>query len=216
MNDTLSPTPALDLARIRAEFPALAGPTVFLDNAGGSQVLARVADRVRDYLLTSSVQLGASYADSQRAGEKVLAARRAVAELINAPHDESVVMGGATTALMATLIQALLPSIRPGDEVILTDSDHEANIGAWLRLQQAGAVVKFWQVNRDTMQLELEDLERLLGPRVVWLAMTHASNILGAVNPVEEVARRVHAVGGRVCVDGSGLCKRPHHRSRRH
>lgn len=201
MNDTLSPTPALDVARIRAEFPALAGPTVFLDNAGGSQVLARVADRVRDYLLTSSVQLGASYADSQRAGEKVLAARRAVAELINAPHDESVVMGGATTALMATLIQALLPSIRPGDEVILTDSDHEANIGAWLRLQQAGAVVKFWQVNRDTMQLELEDLDRLLGPRVVWLAMTHASNILGAVNPVEDVARRVHAVGGRVCVD---------------
>ena len=91
---------ALNLEQIRAEFPALAGDTVFLDNAGGSQVLRRVADRVRDYLLTSSVQLGASYAASQAAGEKVLAARRAVAELINAPHDDEVVMGGATTALM--------------------------------------------------------------------------------------------------------------------
>lgn len=195
----------LNLDAIRAEFPALAGDTVFLDNAGGSQVLARVADRVRDYLLTSSVQLGASYADSVRAGEKVLAARRAVAELIHAPHDDEVVMGGATTALMFVFTQALLlqgeTGIRPGDEIIVTDSDHEANIGAWLRLQQAGAVIKFWHVNRDSLELELDDLDRLLGPRVKWLAMTQASNILGSVNPVAEVAKRVRAVGGRVCVD---------------
>ncbi|MDH5340989.1 MAG: aminotransferase class V-fold PLP-dependent enzyme, partial [Rubrivivax sp.] len=81
---------SLNLDRVRSEFPALAGDTVFLDNAGGSQVLARVADRVRDYLLTSSVQLGASYKASQVAGEKVLAARRAVAELIHAPFDDEV------------------------------------------------------------------------------------------------------------------------------
>jgi cysteine desulfurase family protein (TIGR01976 family) len=191
----------LNLALVRAEFPALAGDTVYLDNAGGSQVLARVANRVRDYLLTSSVQLGASYAQSQAAGEKVLQARRAVAELINAPHDDEVVMGGATTALMFVFTQALLAGVSRGDEIIVTDSDHEANIGGWLRLQQAGAVVKVWKVNRDSLELELEDLDRLLGPRVKWLAMTHASNILGSVNPVEEVARRVHAVGGRICVD---------------
>ena len=193
---------ALDLDKVRAEFPALAATDcVFLDNAGGSQVLTRVADRVRNYLLTSSVQLGASYAPSQRAGEKVLAARRAVAELINAPHDDEVVMGGATTSLMFMLTQALLPGIVPGDEIIVTNSDHEANIGGWMRLRQAGAVIKVWEVNRDSLALELDDLDRLLSPRVQWLAMTHASNILGSVNPVEEVARRVHAVGGRVCVD---------------
>ena len=191
----------LNLQQIRAEFPALAGDTVFLDNAGGSQVLRRVADRVRDYLLTSSVQLGASYAASQAAGEKVLAARRAVAELINAPFDEEVVMGGATTALMFMLAQALLPGIEPGDEIIVTESDHEANIGVWTQLQQAGAVVKVWQVDRDSLALELADLDRLLGPRTRWLAMTWASNILGTVYPVAEVARRVHAVGGRVCID---------------
>ena len=109
----------LNLTAVRAEFPALANDCVYLDNAGGSQVLRRVADRVRDYLLTSSVQLGASYAQSQRASEKILSARRAVAELINASHDDEVVMGPATTALMFMLTQALLPGIRAGDEIIV-------------------------------------------------------------------------------------------------
>lgn len=191
----------LDLQHVRAEFPALGGDTVFLDNAGGSQVLARVADRVRDYLLSSSVQLGASYPASQAAGEKVLAARRAVAELVNAPHDDEIVMGPATTALMFMLAQALRPGIRPGDEIIVTDTDHEANIGAWTRLAEVGAVVRVWAVNRQTLELDLDELDRLLTPKCRWLAMTWASNILGTVNPVAEVARRVHAVGGRVCVD---------------
>jgi len=194
-------TLSLDIDRVRAEFPALAGDTVFLDNAGGSQVLRRVADRIHDYLITSSVQLGASYARSEIAGEKVLAARRAVAELINAPHDEEVVMGGATTALMFLLTQALLPGIKPGDEIIVTNSDHEANIGGWTRLEKAGAVIRIWEINRDSLALELEDLDKLLSKRTKWLAMTQASNILGTVNPVEEVSLRVHSVGGRVCVD---------------
>ena len=192
---------ALNLDLVRAEFPALAGNTVFLDNAGGSQVLRRVADRVHDYLLTSSVQLGASYAASQAAGDKVLAARRAVAELINAPDDDAVVMGGATTSLMFVLTQALRAGLQPGDEIIVTDSDHEANIGGWMRLREVGAVVKVWPTNHDTLALELADLEPLLSARTKWLAMTWASNILGTVNPVAEVSRRVHAMGGRVCVD---------------
>jgi len=175
---------ALDLSAIRSEFPALAQDFVFLDNAGGSQVLTRVADRVRDYLLTSSVQLGASYAHSQAAGAKVLQARQSVARLINAAHDEEVVMGGATTALMFQLIQAILPQVRPGDEVILTNTDHEANIGAWLRLQAAGATVHFWNVNPQTLELDLADLDKLLSPRTTWVAMTHASNALGTGNPV--------------------------------
>jgi len=189
------------LDKIRAEFPALAGNTVFLDNAGGSQVLKRVADRVHEYLLNHSVQLGASYAQSQLAGEKVLAARRAVAELVNAAHDDEVVMGGATTALMFVLTQALRAGIQPGDEIIVTDTDHEANIGGWMRLREAGAVVKVWRVDHDSLALELSDLDALLTPRTKWLAMTWASNILGTINPVAEVARRVHASGGRVCLD---------------
>lgn len=191
----------LDLTRIRSEFPALATPTVFLDNAGGSQVLARVADRVRDYLLSDNVQLGASYAASQHAGERVLAARRAVATLVHAPQDDEIVMGPSTTALIGTLVEALRPGLRAGDEVIVTESDHEANIGAWTRLADIGVVVRVWRVDVATMNLRLQDLDPLLGPRTKWVAMTQASNILGTVNPVAEVARRAHAVGARLCVD---------------
>lgn len=193
-------TSPLNLDMIRAEFPALQDGCIYLDNAGGSQVLRRVADRVSEYLLGSSVQLGASYAQSQAAGERVLAARRAVAQLVNAPADDEVVMGGSTTLLMH-LLRALSPGLRPGDEIIVTNTDHEANIGCWMRLREAGAVVKVWEVNPETLELDLADLDRLLSTRTTWVAMTHASNILGTVNPVAEVARRVHAVGARLCVD---------------
>jgi cysteine desulfurase family protein (TIGR01976 family) len=201
MQHAAPPAVELDLDAIRRQFPALNDEVAYLDNAGGSQVLRRVADRVHEYLLTTSVQLGASYTESQRAGERVVAARQAVAELINAPHDDEVVMGGSTTALLFLLTRALSSGIRPGDEIIVTDSDHEANIGGWMRLREMGAVVKVWRVSRETLELNLDDLTALLSPRVRWLALTWASNILGTVNPVHEIARRVHAVGGRVCVD---------------
>lgn len=193
--------PNLDLARIRTAFPALAADTVFLDNAGGSQVLGRVADRIHAYLLHDNVQLGASYPASQRAGDRVLAARRSIAELVNAPHDDEIVMGPSTTALIATLVEALRPGMLAGDEVVVTESDHEANIGAWTRLAQSGVVIRIWRVDVAQLSLALEDLDALIGPRTRWIAMTQASNILGTVNPVAEVARRAHAVGARLCVD---------------
>jgi cysteine desulfurase family protein (TIGR01976 family) len=193
---------SFDIARIRSEFPALKKGNVFFDNAGGSQVLSRVADRIHDYLLNHSVQLGASYRASQDASEKVLAARRSVAELVNAAHDEEIVMGGSSTGLMFLLVQAILPGIKAGDEIIVTNTDHEANVGAWLRLQQAGAVIKIWQLDHATFSLPLDQLEGMLSPRTKWVAMTHASNVLGTVNPVAQVAAMVHAVGGRLCVDG--------------
>ena len=191
----------LNLEQIRAEFPALASGFVYLDNAGGSLVLRRVADRVADYLLTSSVQLGAGYAHSQDAGAKVLAARKQIAELINAPSDDEVVMGGSTTSLMFQLGEAIAQEIRPGDEIIVTNTDHEANIGVWARLQRAGAVLRFWNVNPQTLELELADLQNLLSDKVKWVAMTHASNILGTINPVAAAAALVHAAGARLCVD---------------
>ena len=195
------PTTELNLDDIRAEFPALASGFVYLDNAGGSLVLRRVADRVADYLLTSSVQLGAGYAHSQDAGAKVLAARKAIAELINAPSDDEVVMGGSTTSLMFQLGEAIAQEIRPGDEIIVTNTDHEANIGVWARLQRAGAVLRFWNVNPQTLELELADLQNLLSDKVKWVAMTLASNILGSINLVAEAAAMVHAAGARLCVD---------------
>lgn len=193
--------PTLDLDFVRAQFPALANGFAYLDNAGGSQVPQQVVTRISEYLLSSNVQTGASYSESQIASARVLAARESVAQLINARRSEEVVMGGSTTLLMYLFCRALAPGIKAGDEIILTNSDHEANIGAWVALQERGAVIKFWDINRDTLQLELADLERLLTPATRWVSMTHASNILGTVNPVADVARRVHEAGARLCVD---------------
>jgi cysteine desulfurase family protein (TIGR01976 family) len=120
---------------------------------------------------------------------------------VNAQHDEEIVMGGSTTGLMYLLTQAILPGICEGDEIIVTNSDHESNIGGWLRLQQAGAIIRIWHVDPATMTLPLDQLDRLLNKRTKWVAMTHASNVLGTINPVAEVAGRVHAAGARLCVD---------------
>ena len=193
---------ALDIDYVRSQFPALSSGYAYLDNAGGSAVLKPVAERITDYLLNSAVQLGASYSESVDAGARVMQARESVAQLINARYPEECVMGGSTTHLLQILCRAIAPSINPGDEIIVTNCDHEANIGPWVRLcEERGATLRVWAVNAQSMDLELADLDTLLSDKTRYLAMTHASNILGSVNPVAEVARRVHAVGGKVCVD---------------
>lgn len=194
--------PALDPNSIRPEFPGLAADMVFFDNAGGSQTLRRVADRVSDFLLTSNVQLGASYATSVLAGERVAESRVRAAELVNARRPEEVVMGGSTTALLRTLVQGLGHWFEPGDEVVVTNLDHEANIGAWLALAERGVAVRVWEVNRDSLRLEPAELEPLLNERTRLVALTYASNVLGGITPVPEAVRLARGVGALVCVDG--------------
>ncbi|RRV10098.1 cysteine desulfurase-like protein [Pseudomonas sp. v388] len=193
---------ALDIDYVRSQFPALSSGYAYLDNAGGSAVLKPVADRISDYLLNSAVQLGASYSESVDAGARVMQARESVARLINAPHPQECVMGGSTTHLLQILCRAIAPSIQAGDEIIVTDCDHEANIGPWMRLcEERGATLRVWAVSPHSLELELDDLDALLSEKTRYVAMTHASNILGSVNPVAQVARKVHAVGGKLCVD---------------
>jgi cysteine desulfurase family protein (TIGR01976 family) len=195
--------PALDLDFVRAQFPALSGDWVFFDNAGGSQTLRTVAERISDYLLSGNVQLGASYAASKQSGARVHDAHINIAELIGAARPDEIVMGPSATALTYTLASALAEDISPGDEIIVTDTDHEANIGPWLKLeQQKGAVIKIWAVRPDTLELELADLDALMTPRTKLVCFTHASNILGTINPVADITRFVHERGARVVVDG--------------
>src|SRR5450432_2602047 len=123
-----------DVDRARAEFPALAGEWTFFDNAGGSQVLARVANRVRDYMLTTSVQLGASYATSREASKRVDAAARATSAFMGARDEHEIVIGASTTQLLSNLALAMREQIAAGDEIVVTTCDHESNIGPWRRL----------------------------------------------------------------------------------
>jgi len=192
----------LEIDYVRRQFPALGSGYTYLDNAGGSAVLRPVAERVSDYLLNSAVQLGASYSESAAAGARVIQARESVAQLINARYPEECVMGSSTTALLQILCRAIASSIHRGDEIIVTNCDHEANIGPWIRLcEERGATLKVWAVNPQSMDLTLSDLDALLGPKTRYVTMAHASNILGSINPVTEVARKVHAVGAKLCVD---------------
>ncbi|MFO1068924.1 MAG: cysteine desulfurase-like protein [Geminicoccaceae bacterium] len=199
-----------DLAFIRSHFPGLAGDWVYMDNAGGSHVLATVADRIRDFLLTTPVQHGASYAPSREASARVAAATAAIAGMINAARPEEVVMGPSTTFLFQQLARGMADSLQPGDEIVVTDVDHESNIGPWRSLERLGVVIREWRVDPRTFELELDALGRLLGPRTRLVCVTHCSNVLGTINPIPAIAERVHAAGAELCVDGVALA--PHRR----
>ena len=197
-----------DTAFIRRHFPGLAGEWAYMDNAGGSQVLAGVADRVREFLLTTPVQHGASYAPSQDAARKVAEATAALARMINAARPEELVIGPSTTFLLQQLARGMAPGFRPGDEIVVTNVDHELNIGPWRGLEAQKVVVREWRVDPVSHELDLGDLERLLGPRTRLVCVTHCSNVLGTIMPIAEIARLVHAAGAELCVDGVALA--PH------
>ncbi|ALN74961.1 cysteine desulfurase-like protein [Aureimonas sp. AU20] len=190
----------LDLDFVRAQFPALQGEWAYMDNAGGSQVLRRVADRVFDYLLTTNVQTGASYEPSRVSTERVSQSRTAFARFMNCDPGE-IVMGASTTALIRYLSESMVGRLQPGDEIILTNTDHEANIGPWLKHEARGVVIRWWRCDPETFELNLEDLKGLMTERTKLVCVTHASNILGTINPIRQIADIVHGGGAELCVD---------------
>lgn len=192
----------LDQAFLHGSFPSLGRGQVFLDNAGGSQVARQVVERLTEFLYGSNVQTGASYAASALAGARVAEGRAALALMMNAARPEEVVMGATSTQLFDQLARALVQSWSPGDAVVVTEFDHEANITPWERLAAQGIEVKTWRLRPGEFLPRLEDLEALLTPRTRLVAVTHVSNIFGAINPVREIADLVHAHGAQICVDG--------------
>ena len=192
----------LDLNFIRNQFPALAGGFTFFDNAGGTQVTRQVGERLQDYMYQSNVQLGASYSVSQRSTLRVEEARKKWAWMINARDDSEIIMGSSTTQLLQNLSRSLVGILKPGDEIIVTNCDHEANTGPWISLQKQGIVVRSWKIDPDSYRFDLEKLESLLTEKTKLVAFTHVSNILGTINPVKQITELVHQHGAWVCVDG--------------
>ena len=193
---------SFDVNFARSQFPALADGFAYFDNAGGSLVLKTVADRIHEYLLTTSVQTGASYTHSQRASARLTEARARIALLMGARRPEEIVFGPSTTALVQYLARAMAYQFKPGDEVIVTRFDHESNIGAWLGLEALGVVIKFWEIDKESFEIDLRRLEGLLSSHTRLVAVTHVSNILGTIHPIAEIARLVHAHGAKIVVDG--------------
>jgi cysteine desulfurase family protein (TIGR01976 family) len=191
----------LDLAFVRSQFPALADGFAYFDNAGGSLVLRNVAERISDYLLTTSVQTGASYEHSKRASERLAEARAKIAMLLGAQRPEEIVLGPSTTVLCQFLARAMESRLSPGDEIIVTDFDHESNIGPWRALEKRGVVIREWRVDPDSFEIDLDALDQMMTDRTKLVAVTHASNILGTINPIKDIARLVHRRGAEIVVD---------------
>lgn len=199
----------LDLDFVRAQFPALQSEWALFDNAGGSVPLGRVIDRIQDYMRTCMVQLGASYGLSVEAAKRVDLGRRAAEKLLGSGKND-VVLGASSTALTRLAAAALRPLWQDGDEVIVTDFDHESNIGAWRDLEATGLVIREWPCDPETFELRLEDLEPLLNERTRLVAFSHCSNLIGEIQDVAAISKRVHAAGALVYVDGVAYA--PHRR----
>jgi cysteine desulfurase family protein (TIGR01976 family) len=193
---------SFDIDWVREQFPALKNNMVFMDNAGGSQTLKPVMDRITEYLTHYDVQLGASYKTSQVASENLDRAKEPIRKWLNAKHPDEVMIGSSTTMLLRILSLCISRNWQKGDEIIISNSDHESNMAPWKDLEKAGIKVKTWKVNKDSFRFELDDLNSLMTEKTKLVAVTHTSNILGTINPIKDIAKLVHKNKALICVDG--------------
>lgn len=192
----------MDIKYTRDQFPGLKNGFIFMDNAGGSQILGSVVDEISEYLVNSNVQLGATYKISALAGDKLNKVTRQIAGFLNAGDPKEIVIGPTSTMQLRILSLCLSDKWKEGDEVIVTNTDHEANVSCWIDLKEKGIKVKIWKVDPETLVLESRDLEKLLNSRTKLVALTHCSNVLGTINPIKKIAEIVHNAGALICVDG--------------
>ncbi len=195
----------LDLAFVRAQFPAFAEPSLagqaFFENAGGSYACGPVIARLGEYYRRLKVQPYYAFTASREAGEWMDLARARLAEYLGVSTEE-VHFGPSSSQNTYVLAQAVRPLLSPGDEIIVTNQDHEANSGAWRRLAAAGMVIREWRVDPRSGTLDPRGLEPLLGRRTRLLAFPHASNIVAHENPVAAICERARAAGVMTVVDG--------------
>ena len=192
---------SLDLDYVRSHFPPVANGWAYLENAGGSYLPRQVIERVNGYMHECQNQPHAHFGPGARAAGMLSEAKAAAACLTGAEEDE-IVIGPSTTMNVHVLAHALRGGFSPGDEVIVTNQDHEANIGAWRRLEEFGLVIREWRIDPLSGELDLQALEEILGPRSRLLCFAQVSNIVGTVNPVAEITALAHRAGAKVCVDG--------------
>ncbi|MEJ8560477.1 aminotransferase class V-fold PLP-dependent enzyme [Yoonia sp. GPGPB17] len=196
---------SLDIAWVRAQFPAfdelsLQGQA-FFENAGGSYTCRQVIDRLHRFYTQRKVQPYAPYESSRLGGAEMDEARGRLAEMLGVATDE-VSFGPSTTQNTYVLAQAVRKWIKPGQSIVVTNQDHEANSGPWRRLADEGVSVLEWQIDPETGELHLEDLAELLEQDVALVVFPHCSNVVGAINDVAAIAKLARDAGARTCVDG--------------
>ena len=195
----------LDTDFVRAQFPAFAEPElqgqVFFENAGGSYTCQPVIDRLTRYYHSRKVQPYGAYRASELAGAEMDEARSRLAALMGVEPDQ-LSFGPSTSANTYVLAQAFGEKLKPGDAIIVTNQDHEANTGPWRRLEARGVELREWQIDPDTGHLDPSALWALVDDRVKLVCFPHCSNVVGEVNPVAEICAELRAAGIWSCVDG--------------
>jgi cysteine desulfurase family protein (TIGR01976 family) len=210
--DDLTPMPtaqtdiaALDISRLRSQFPSLsqtvAGqPAVFLDGPGGTQVPQRVIDAISGYLKNSNANTCGAYATSQHTNAKIAEARAAMADFFGCDHDE-VVFGPNMTTLTFAISRSIGRELGPGDEILLTHLDHDANVSPWRALEERGVTIRFVDINEDDCTLNMTDLAQKISSRTRVVAVGYASNAVGTINDVKEIVRLAHHKGALAYID---------------
>ena len=198
---------SFDVDRIRSRFPGLArmcgdGPTVFFDGPGGSQVPQSVIDAVCRYMAHDCANTGGAFATSQATDRMTTEARAAVADLLGAPDPDAIVFGANMTSLTFLLSRVLARTWQKGDEVVVTQLDHDANVTPWVRAAESvGARVRFVPLVSRDCTLDLHALRATLSSRTKLVAFTAASNLVGTLTPIREIVQMAHAVGAQTFVD---------------
>ncbi len=196
---------ALDIPRVRSQFPSLsqtvAGqPAVFLDGPGGTQVPQRVIDTISDYLRNSNANTHGAYATSRRTDAVVAEARAAMADFVGCDTDE-VVFGPNMTTLTFAISRSIGRELGPGDEILLTHLDHDANVSPWRALEERGVTIRFVDINEDDCTLNMFDLGQKISSRTRVVAVGYASNAVGTINDVKEIVRLAHHKGALAYID---------------
>jgi len=201
----------LDIDYVRSQFPAFNDPLTkdwsFFENAGGSYVPKNVIDKLTEFMISTKVQPYAEYSMSKKAGENMDKATKLFAQMINAKENE-ILIGGSTSINLYVLSNALKTFINEGDEIIVTNQDHEANISPWRRLKENGAKIVEWKFNHQNQELQISNLEKLINNKTKILAVTHCSNIVGSINNLKEISDLAHK--NNIIVIGDGVSYAPH------
>ncbi len=195
----------LDLDFVRAQFPAFSEPSLdgwaFFENAGGSYPCRQVTDRLERFYRERKVQPYAPYPASAVGGAEMDEARARLSVMLGIQGDE-LSFGPSTTTNTYVLAQAFRRFLSPGEAIVVTNQDHEANSGPWRRLAEEGVEIREWRMDPETGQLDLDALDAILDDKVRLVCFPHCSNVIGAINPVADIVSRVHLAGAFACVDG--------------
>lgn len=192
----------LDVKEIRSKFPALAKPVVFFDNPAGTQVVQNVLDRMEEYLVETNANHGGAFATSRASDAAMIEARQMAADFLNASSADEIVYGPNMTSLTFRISRSLAHLLEPGDTVVVTHLDHDANISPWmLAAEDRGASLEWVDFDVEDGTLRLETLEKALQKKPKIVAVGYASNALGTINPVKQIIKMAHDAGALVYID---------------